>query len=70
MIAVAFCAMRSATAFIVTIAYLQVVCRVVQVIGTYLKKRNVARGGYGAATLLTVVMFFGAMIDEGHLPTF
>jgi hypothetical protein len=41
-VAVALCATRSATDFIVVLAYLQVVARIVQTIGAVLKHRKVA----------------------------
>ena len=61
-----FCAFRAPIPLTVAMAYLQVVCRVVQLIGAALKKRLVARIGYGAATIMTVIMFFGVMVDESN----
>lgn len=58
-----FCAFRAPIPLTVAMAYLQVVCRVVQLIGTALKKRLVARIGYVAATLFMIIMFFAVMID-------
>jgi len=64
-IALAFCAMRAANTFTITLAYISVLLRIVQIVGLVLKKRMVCRVCYGANTFITVMLFFAAMVDEG-----
>jgi uncharacterized membrane protein len=61
------CAFRAAIPLTVAMAWLQVLCRIVQLIGTMLKKRLVAKIGYLSATLFMVIMFFGVMVDESEV---
>ena len=61
--------MRAAVGFVIIIAYLQILARVLQFIGAVLKKRLLSRIGYGISTVLIVVLFFGAMVDENHKST-
>lgn len=63
MLLAGFCAFRAPIPLTVAMAYLQVVCRIVQLIGTALKKRIVARIGYIAATLFMIIMWFAVMVD-------
>ena len=63
MLIAAFCSFRAASAFTVSIAYICVGCRILQVIGAVFKKRMVAKAAYGLCTLMIVMMFFACMID-------
>ena len=69
-VAVAFCAMRSATTFIVVMAYMQVVARAVQLIGMILKNRKIAQVAYSISTFIILIMFMAAMADESHKATY
>lgn len=64
------CAFRAPIPLTVAMAYLQVICRIVQLVGAALKKRLVARIGYIAATLFMIIMFFAVMIDQSDYVTF
>ncbi|CDW72005.1 UNKNOWN [Stylonychia lemnae] len=61
------CAFRAAIPLTVAMAWLQVLCRIVQLIGTMLKKRLVAKIGYLSATLFMIIMFLGVMADESQV---
>ena len=63
MLVSAFCAFRSASAFTVSVAYIQVFSRLIQVIALMLKKRPLAKVSYGLATVAIIMMFFADMID-------
>ena len=66
----AFCAFRAASAFTVSLAYIHVGIRVVQLAALMLKKRVIAKVAYGVSTIIIVMMFFAAMIDETHIIDF
>ena len=70
MLIAAFCAFRAASAFTVSLAYIQVGVRLVQGVALLLKKRVVARLAYAISTLLIIMMFFACMIDETHIIDF
>ena len=70
MLVCAFCAFRAASPFTVAVAFLQIVFRGVQCIGLMLKKRLIAKIGYGLATICIIMMFFGAMVDQSHIISF
>ena len=63
MLVCALCAFRAASPFTVAIAYIHVLCRILQAVALMLKKRPLAKAAYGVATLMIVMMFFAAMID-------
>ena len=63
MLVASLCAFRAASAFTVTIAYLQVGFRLLQLIALKLKKRKLAYIAYGLSTLFIGMMFFAAMAD-------
>jgi hypothetical protein len=65
-----YSAFRAPGPLTVAMAYIQVACRFVQVIGVALKKRRVAQIGYIAATLFMYIMFIGAMADKQYLISF
>ena len=66
----AFCAFRAASAFTVSLAYIHVGIRLIQAVGLMLKKRILAKVAYGVSTIIIVMMFFAAMIDETHIIDF
>lgn len=68
-IAVGFCALRAAKDFVVAIAFIQVIGRIVQLVGVILRKRLIAQVGYGISTVLIFIMFMFAMADEGAKST-
>ena len=68
-VAVGFCALRAAKDFVVAIAFIQVVARVVQLVGVILRKRRIAQIGYGVSAAIITIMFMFAMADEGAKST-
>ena len=70
MLVCAFCAFRAPSAFTVSLAFIHVGIRLVQVVALMLKKRVIAKVAYGVATIIVVMMFFAAMIDESHIIDF
>ena len=66
----AFCAFRAASAFTVSLAYIHVGLRILQLVALMLKKRLVSKIAYGIATLVIVLMFFACMIDETYIIDF
>ena len=52
------------------LAYIQVLFRLFQVIALMLKKRLIAKVAYSFSTLVVVLMFFGAMVDQTHIISF
>lgn len=69
-VATALCAFRSALPISVAVAYIQVGCRVIQMIGAILKKRTVSRVGYILSTIMITILFFTVMIDMSNIITF
>jgi hypothetical protein len=65
-----YCAFRAALPLTVAMAYLVVICRIVQLIGAALKKRVVAKVAYVLATVFMFVMWFTVMADQSHLISF
>jgi hypothetical protein len=63
MLIAAFCSFRAAGAFTVSIAYINVFFRVIQLVGVIFKKRMVAKAGYGLCTITIIMLFFACMID-------
>ena len=64
------CAIRAPSTFTVVLAYIQVLFRLFQVIALMLKKRLIAKVAYSFSTLVVVLMFFGAMVDQTHIISF
>ena len=61
---VALCAMRAATPFTVFLAYMSLVCRIIQVVGIVLQKEKLSKAAYAIATFILVIMFFTEMVKE------
>ena len=59
----AYAAFRAPVPLTIAMAYIQVGFRVMQVIGTCLKKRVIARVGYALATLFLYILFIASMAD-------
>ena len=66
----AFCAFRAPSAFTVSLSYIHVGIRLVQLAALMLKKRVIAKVAYGVSTIIIVMMFFACMIDESHVVDF
>ena len=65
-----FCAIRAPSTFTVVLAYIQVLFRLFQVIALMLKKRMLAKVAYAFCSIVIVLMFFGAMVDQTHIVSF
>ena len=63
-LAISLCAMRAATGFTVFLAYMSLICRILQVVGIVLQNDKVSRGAYAVATFLLVMIFFVEMVKE------
>ena len=61
---VTFCAMRAGTPFAISLVYLSLISRAVQIVGTFVNKPIVAYVGYGASSLMLTILFFIAMAHE------
>jgi hypothetical protein len=61
---VSFCAMRAATPFGIAMAYLILIGKAVQLVGTFVNKPVVAYAGYGASAFMLTILFFVAMANE------
>jgi hypothetical protein len=65
MVVIAFCAMRAATGFMVALAYLSLIFRVIQVVSFSVSKNMmIAYVSYGISSFFIVIMFFAAMVNE------
>ena len=58
--------MRSATTFVIILAYIHLLFRVLQFVGAACKKRILSRVGYGISTAIIALMLLIGMADEGH----
>ncbi len=64
------CAIRAPSTFTVVLAYIQVLFRLFQLIALMLKKRTIAKVAYSFSTIVVILMFFGAMVDQTRIITF
>ena len=62
--AITFAGMRAATAFGVTLAYLILISRAVQIVGIFVNKPVVAYVGYGITFFFMIMLFFVTMVHE------
>ena len=62
MVALSICAVRTPNDLTIAVAYIQVLFRLIQMIGAILHKRRVSQIGYILATICIVILFFAAMI--------
>ena len=63
-LAVSLCAMRAAHPFTVTLAYLSLFFRIIQLSAIYTQNINVAKGAYLFATITLVFLFMAEMVKE------
>jgi hypothetical protein len=61
---ISLCAMRAATGFTVFLAYMSLICRIIQIVGIVLQSEKVSKASYLIATLLLVMIFFTEMVKE------
>mmetsp|Transcript_7057 Transcript_7057/g.11881 ORF Transcript_7057/g.11881 Transcript_7057/m.11881 type:complete len:216 (-) Transcript_7057:22-669(-) len=59
-----FCALRGANGFTVTLAYLSLLCRVVQAVSIVVQNEKLCQGAYSLATLFTLILFFACFAKE------
>ena len=64
------CAIRAPSTFTVVLAYIQVLFRLFQLIALMLKKRTISKVAYSFSTIVVILMFFGAMVDQTRIITF
>lgn len=61
---ISLCAMRAATGFTVFLAYMSLLCRIVQIVAVVIQSENLSKASYAIATLLLVIIFFTEMVKE------
>jgi hypothetical protein len=56
--------MRAATGFTVFLAYMSLICRVIQIVGIILQNEKISKAAYAISTLFLVIIFFTEMVKE------